>query len=152
LIKQVGYVEGVGHGLVSEAAAEEFQIEWANAILSLPVGTLATQPELLRILLAAGRFLPQGASPIVANGPPELTAAVLRSARSEVLSQRMGSRAVRRLRRLDWKSLVAIYGDEETLRRRVEDLRATATEELGELVELVEQYLSGGSPEEDEDE
>lgn len=79
---------------------------------------------------------------------PEITLAILRNARSEVRSQGMGSRAVRRKPRLAWDALVEVYGSEAILKERIQRLKATNPEGVSDLIELAEKYLSGWRPKE----
>jgi hypothetical protein len=44
--------------------------------------------------------------------------------------------------------LVKSYGDEATLRQRIEALKATAPHDIGDLLEITDKYLSGWSPKE----
>ena len=83
---------------------------------------------------------------LTVHNSPELTLVLLRSARSEVRSQTLGSRAVRRTPHLDWDALIKLFGDEATLRQRIEELKATHPEGVGDLLELADKYLSGWRP------
>jgi hypothetical protein len=49
---------------------------------------------------------------------------------------------------LSWDELVELYGDEATLRQRIESLKATVPHDMGDLLELADKYLSGCRPEE----
>jgi hypothetical protein len=75
-----------------------------------------------------------------------MTLALLKSARSEALSQSIGSSAVRRSARLAWDSLIKLYGDEDTLQERIETLKATQPEGVDELLQLTDKYLGGWRP------
>ena len=71
---------------------------------------------------------------------------LLKSARSEARSQSMGSRAVRLKPRLAWDVLIDLYGDENVLRDRIDQLKASPPSEIGDLFELADKYLSGWRP------
>jgi len=146
LITMVGYREGAGHRLVSEIAAKEFEKEWREEVRSASVETLTKEQELLRILLLVKREADPAEPPLNIADSPSMTLALLRSARSEVRSQLMGSRAVRRSVRLAWDALVELYGSEEVLRERIEKLKATRPEGTDELFSLVDKYLTGWRP------
>ncbi|MGO9956937.1 MAG: P-loop NTPase fold protein [Solirubrobacteraceae bacterium] len=147
LISDVGYLEGAGHRLVAEAVAAEIERAWRAEVRAASADDLARESDLLRVLLRAqldvGCDEPRLAVPDV----PALTLAILRAARSEVLGRTIGNRAVRRESRLNWKVLVTIYGDDETVRARFNALKSSGDEGDPELIALVESYLGGWRPE-----
>jgi hypothetical protein len=63
----------------------------------------------------------------------------------------MGSRAIRRSARLAWDLLVELYGDEATLRTRIEELRAEGVLGNEELLELASRYAAGWRPKDFDD-
>lgn len=152
LINMVGYREGAGHKLVSEAAAKKFEGEWRSEVRSAPIDFLVKERQLLRILLLAKHEADPTEPPLDIPDSPSMTRALLRSARREVLSQSMGSRAVRRSTRLAWDALVELYGGGEILRERIEKLKATQQESADEqLLQLADKYLGGWRPNDFED-
>lgn len=146
LITDVGYREGAGHKLVSESAAESYERAWRDEVRSASADALVEEKDLLRILLLTKRDADTSERPLEIDDAPALTFALLRGARSDVKSQTMGSRAVRRLPRLAWDVLVELCGEEEALKGRIEDLKATQPEDADELLELAEKYLGGWRP------
>jgi len=146
LLNSVGYRENVGHKLVSEAAAREFEKTWRDEVRSASADDLATERDIMSILLLAKRDTPPSEPALEIQDAAHLTLAILRSARHEVLSQPMESRAVRRSPRLAWEALIELYGDEATLKARIESLKATNPEDAHELLELVDRYLTGWRP------
>jgi hypothetical protein len=148
LINTVGYREGVGHKLVSEAAAAALERAWRDEVRSATVDNLAEEQNLLRVLLVVKREADPSEG-LSIDGSPQTTLAVLRSARSEVMSQSMGNRAVRRSPRLAWDALIELYGDEATLKARIESLNAITPEGADDLLELAGRYLSGWRPNDD---
>lgn len=146
LISDVGFREGSGHKLVSETAAATFEKEWRAEVRSANADTLAKEKELLRILHVARREADPKEPPIEVADSTHMTLALLRSARSEVLSQSMGSRAVSRSPRLAWDALVDLFGDERILRERIEKLKASQAEGVGDLLQLADKYLGGWRP------
>jgi hypothetical protein len=58
----------------------------------------------------------------------------------------MGSRAVRWSPRLAWHALIELYGNEDTLRERIQRLNATQPEGVDELLDLANKYLGGWRP------
>jgi len=151
LISIVGHREGAGHKLVSEAAAKRFEKDWREEVRAATVEALINEKQLLRILLLAKREASPGEPPLDIDDSPSMTLALLRSARSEVRSQSVGSRAVRRSPRLAWDALIELYGNEEALRGRIEKLKATRPEGEDELLQLADKYLGGWRPSEFDD-
>lgn len=148
LITDVGYREGAGHKLATEAAAAEFEETWREEVRTAPAERLAKEPELTRMLLLAKRATAPSEEPLTIPPSPEVTRALLRSARSDVRSQSMGSRAVRTSPRLAWDVLTELYGSEDILRERVQSLKTSAVEIDKTLIELADKYASGWRPEE----
>lgn len=146
LITDVGYREGAGHKLVSESAAQELEAQWRAEVRAASADDLARESNLLRVLLFAQGDLPEDEPPLKVPADLKVTLVVLRAAKSDARSQTMGSRAVRREARLAWGALIEVYGDEETLRRRIEALKATHPRGEEELFELAGRYLSGWRP------
>ena len=146
LISDVGYREGSGHKLISEASAKSLEVAWRSEVRSAPVDALIQEPELLRILFAV-RTGSDPAEPILEIADqPEMTLALLQSGRSDARSQTMGTRAVRTAPRLAWDVLVELYGDEGVLRSRIDALKARSPEGADELLSLADRYLAGWRP------
>ena len=146
LITIVGYREGQGHRLVSESAARRFEEDWRGEVRATTENALAAEDDLLRTLCVvkgdSGPAEPQFDVP----NSPSVTLALLRSARSEVRSQGQGSLAVRRSSRLQWDLLVDLCGSEDTLRERIEELKATQPRGADDILELADRYLEGWRP------
>ncbi len=146
LITDIGYREGAGHKLVPEDVAKGFEREWRDSVRAASAEALGKETELLRTLLLtkqdAGADEPAFAIP----DSPTVTRALLRAARGEVRSQPMGSRAVRHKPRLAWDALIELFGDENTLRQRIDALKASQLSDMGDLLELSDKYLSGWRP------
>ncbi len=147
LITDVGYREGAGHKLVSENVASELEAAWRAEVRAASLADLIEEQELLRILLFTQRDQRESEPPLEIPADSEMTLALLRSARTEVRSQTMGSRSVSRSPRLAWDSLVNLYGGEDVLQQRVEALKADEPEDERELLELFDKYLGGWRPE-----
>lgn len=146
LITVVGYREGAGHKLVSEQAAAEFERDWRVEVRRASADELSKEPDLLRLLLRAKRDADPTEPSIEIPDTPDVTRAILRSARSDVRSQSVGSRAVRRSARLAWDALVELYGGEGVLRDRIKRLKASQPEGDNELLQLAEKYGGGWRP------
>ncbi|MBF0387999.1 MAG: NTPase KAP [Candidatus Omnitrophica bacterium] len=143
LITTVGYMKGAGHKLVSESAADIFEKEWRAQVLQASEQTLIKERELFKVLLYAKK---EGEPSVVIPDSIGLALAILRSARSETLSQSMGNRAVRRLPRLPWDLLINLFGSEDILCKRIQDLKGVAGSEDQSLIVLAEKYLGGWRP------
>ena len=82
-------------------------------------------------------------SPFNIEDSPKLTLALLRAAYDEIRSQAEGSRAVKRSPRLAWDTLTELYGDEATLKERIESLKEAKLDGADDLLELADEYLGG---------
>ncbi|WP_417448080.1 KAP family P-loop NTPase fold protein [Idiomarina abyssalis] len=151
LITTIGYREGAGHKLVSETAASSFEADLRTEIRNASPEDLARETDLLRTLLLTKRESTPDEPELIVPDSPQVTCALLKSARSELISQSMNSRAVRRKPRLAWDMLIDIYGSEEKLREQLEALKACPPEDVGDLLELADLYLSGRRPNEIDD-
>ena len=146
LIDTVGHRKDVGHKLVSETAATELERAWRMEVRSASADQLAKEGDLLTVLLLTKRMADPSEDPLNISNSPQFTLALLRAAKSETLSQGLESRAVRRSPRLAWDALIQIYGDEATLRARVESIKEIKPEGAGDLLELADRYLAGWRP------
>jgi predicted KAP-like P-loop ATPase len=151
LISIVGYRENAGHKLVSEAAAKTFETEWRAEVRAATPQQLSDEAGLLWTIWRAIKEAESEEPELVVPDTPAVTYALLKSARSETQSQTMGSRAVRRKPQLAWDILVELYGSEDILRARIEQLKATPPDEIGDLFELADKYLAGWRPKDYDD-
>ena len=143
LIIDIGYQEGAGHKLVSESEAKKFEQDWYKEVLSASINVLAAEKDLLKVMLFAKRIVDPVGQQINVDASPCITLTLLKSARSEVRSQTIGSHAVRRFDRLAWQALIKVYGTEDTLRTRIEELKNTKPKDIDDLLELADEYLEG---------
>jgi hypothetical protein len=146
LIVLVGYREDAGHKLVSEPVARQMEQSLRADVRSASVDALAGEDKLLYILLLTKRDAELTEPTLKIADLPQMTLALLKSARTEVLSQAMGSWAVRRSARLAWDALIELYGNENILRKRIENLKDTQPEGVDELLDLAYKYLGGWRP------
>ena len=149
LITEVGYREGAGHKLVSEDSARQLEAAWRDEVRAARPDNLIREQDLLRILLLTKHEADQSEPMLEISGSPQMTLAILRSARGEVRSQSLDSRAVRRSARLAWKVLLELYGDEATLRDQIEKVKGSRSADSDELLELADKYLAGWRPDEE---
>ncbi len=148
LIHLVGYRENVGHKLIKEEAATELEGQWFEEMRSIPIADLNLKREyhLLRMLLRVIRETNSDDSPFVLPDSPQLTLALLNATHGEGLSQGLDTRAVRRSPRLSWDLLIEVFGSEESLKERIETLKASQPENAIELLELADKYMAGWRP------
>ena len=151
LISIVGHRENAGHKLVSEAAAKTLETKWRAEVRVATPQQLADEVGLLWTIWRARKEAESEEPELVVPDTPAVTYALLKSARSETQSQSMGSRAVRRKPQLAWDVLVELYGSENILRTRIEQLKATPPDEIGDLFELADKYLDGWRPKDFDD-
>ncbi len=145
LISDVGYRDGRGHKLISENAAKDLECEWRAEVRQATAQELATEHEILWVLLLTQREAEVNEPVLVVPDSPELTLAILRKARGETKSQSDGSRAIRRSYRLPWNALIELYGSEEALKLRIEGARALVPP-TDDFILLANKYLGGWRP------
>jgi KAP family P-loop domain len=145
LVLDLGHREGAGHKLVSETAARDLEVEWQRQVREASPDQLVRENDLLRVLRVANEFADDETMRVVVPDNPAVTEALLAAARTDVRSQTMGNRAIRREPRLAWEALASLFGSDEALVQRVESLRQNAAADPS-LVQLAEKYASGWRP------
>ena len=151
LIRRAGHREDVGHKLVSEIAARAFETEWRNAIRAASPEALAQETDLLRTFVFTKRSAEPDEPELAIPDTPGVTLALLKSARHVQRAQFMDSRTVRHQPRLSWDTLIELYGSEDILRQRIEALRSSCPDNIGDLLELADKYLAGEQSEDPDD-
>jgi len=148
LIGTVGYVEGLGHELISESKAAALQAELVEEVRNASDAQLAREWDLLRLLIAPRSWQQDPVVTITPEQEVDLHQAVFNSAKSEHRSQSMGSRAVKRTAVLAWEVLVDVYGSEENIKAALARLEAqkSVKGKNQETIKLVEKYLDGWRP------
>ena len=159
LVQRLGQQDIAGHSLVSEATANELKMTLRNEILAASAADLAKERDPLPVLIFAKQHGGPPEEPLQLGDSPRLTFALLRSAREETAT---GSGPVRRSVKLDWECLIDLYGGDEVLKTRIDDLKAgfeslkpwiesrgIPLDEAENLLELANGYLTGRRPEED---
>lgn len=147
LLTLVGHKKDVGHNLIPEAAANQFNRDWRAEVRCAPESALvAENGELLDVLLVAKYDASSGESVRDLSNSPSLTLEILKSARSETTSQSFDSRSIKRSAVLRWEHLLQLYGDESRLRVTVDSLRAAGLPDSGEMLRLVDRHLAGWRP------
>ena len=146
LITDVGYREGAGHKLVSEAAATEFEKAWRSDVRATPSSGLVSEGDLFRVLLVTKLQAAPDELSLEIPDVPEVTLTILRASRSETTSQSMGRRAIRRSPRLAWDTLIELFGGADELKDRINRLKESTPQGEDELLNLVDKYLGGWRP------
>jgi predicted KAP-like P-loop ATPase len=146
VISDVGYRENSGHRLVNEEAARSFETAWREEVQRATVEQLEADPDLLSVFLEAKRNLGEGESAPSIPSSTAITHRLLKNARSDMLSQSMGSYTVHREPRLDWNALVSVFGSESEVLDRIDHLLGSATSIEDEFRALVQKYRDGWRP------
>ena len=147
LLDWVGHRDGVGNKSVSVQTAARLEADWRAQVRVASPAALADERQALRVLAVARRDQGAGEPDLAVPDDVQLTHALLRGALTFTRSQALGSRAVRREPRLHWDTLVALFDGEGTLKRRVDELRASSEAVRPDLLELYDKYASGWRPE-----
>ena len=142
LVDMLDYQDNGSGKLVSESISSEFDKAWRKEMQSASVDDLVNEHGILWIFLYMRQATDPSESPFEIDSSPELTLALLRDAWDESLSQ-VGSGAVQRSPRLAWNELIKIYGDEATLKERIQSLKAARLDGADGLIELADEYLGG---------
>jgi hypothetical protein len=146
LLTLVGYRDGAGHKLISEADAKTFEAAWREEVRRAQTQDLVDEDDLLRVFYWARKDSEPADEVIPLPADPSVTLAVLRAARSETRNQTSGNRVVRRTAVFAWDTLVGVYGDEETLITRIKALKKSDVEIPEDLAALIDKYLGGWRP------
>lgn len=143
LIHSVGYREGAGHKLVSEAFAKRIQTEFVERVKKASPAEPTREWDAWRIYDAVQTHT--GTTPLNPSDDPILIRAVLRSLKSTARSQSMGSRKVKTEDRLAWDLLVQVFGSEVAVKMSVSNVRNALGDD--KVLQLADNYLSGWRPE-----
>lgn len=151
LVRLIGYKEGSGHKLVSEDASKRLENELNAEVRAAGTRKLASEWDLMRLLLAVERSDSTGDPVTLSATSPALNANILKGASYVAQSQTMGDRAVKKETRLAWDVLIEVLGDEDRVRSAVKAARKLEQDDkkLKEVIELTEKYLGGWRPKED---
>lgn len=147
LVRTVGHQENVGSKLLPPDVAGDLERQWRDEVRSATVDDLAAENDAAKVLLVARKQSTDEEGPIHVPDDPRVTLAILRDVRSEAIGQAMGSRAITREPRLAWGALMDLYGDEATVRARVDDLKQAYLPGSDDVIQLAEKYLEGWRPE-----
>ena len=122
LVLLVGYREKSGHRLVSEKAAMQFEGALREEIGLASSNDLANETDPMRLLAFAANGVDEADNRLAGEDNARLTFRMLWTAQGTTSSGTLNSRAVRRERHLAWGRLIELYGDEATLKDRIESM------------------------------
>ncbi|WP_084360044.1 KAP family P-loop NTPase fold protein [Janibacter anophelis] len=142
-IHSVGYREGAGHKLVSEAFAARIHAEFVARLQRIPPTEPWREWDAWRIYDAV--HTATGEAPLTSSDDPVLLRAILHSLKSTARSQSMGSRQVRSEDRLAWELLVGLFESEVAVEEVVRNVRKNLGDD--NILQLADKYLSGWRPE-----
>jgi hypothetical protein len=145
-IHLVGYKEGVGHKLISQAAASELEASLLSDIIARPTPVPDKEWDLLRVYLFVKQEQGEGYKPATLMRPAEIRS-LFRAGRSVMQSQSFGTRAVHVEEHLAWDILVGIVGSEDAIRKARKILHKVDGD--SPLIGLVDKYLDGWRPSRD---
>ena len=143
LIQMVGYREHVGQKLISSSYASQIERNWCQAVQKCSVNELIREPKLLLIICSVNEMKVEHEPNISIDTSQEMTLALLRSAQVESLHSK--GNLINREQHLLWDPLISVYGEENTLINRINELRNINSEDE-ELVKLAQKYASGWRP------
>lgn len=146
LITDVGHKKDQGHGLVPEAVAKEFERGWRDEVRAASPERLLLEKDPIRVIIVANQDSEDDEPRVSIPPNVEFTLTLLKSAKTETVSQSLESRAVHRSPRMAWGALVLVYGNEDILKERVNEVKATNPEGVEDLMSLVDRYMSGTPP------
>ena len=147
LITIVGHRESAGHQLVEIQDAERIEGAFRDRVRDATADVLAREPDLLSVMYRAKNDAAASEPELVVSPDPMVTRSLLESSKQEVRTTSSDGR-VWETPRLQWDALIEIYGNEAVFSERIAELRAQQPEDLADLLELAQKYLSGWRPSE----
>ena len=142
-IHSVGYREGVGHKLVSEAFAGQLHTDFVARVQKTPPADPSREWDAWRVYDAVQTTT--GKLPLKPGDDPVLLRSVLHSLKSTARAQFANSREVRTEEHLAWDLLVQLFGSEAAIKKVVANVRKASGDD--DVLQLADKYLSGWRPE-----
>lgn len=146
LLRIAGVTEDSERELLSEEAKAALGHRFSEDVAATPAEALVGERELARVIYRARLYAAPEEPRIEIPADPEVTMTMLASTRTVQQSQTLRSHAVRRTSVFAWDALVDLYGSEQVLIERIEELKASEVEIEDELKELIDRYLGGWRP------
>ncbi len=161
LIRLIGHQPNYGKKFVSETAAAAFEAALLDEIRSSSDDELAEERHPVQSVLRFAKLAADPSSePVQVGDSPRLTFNLLWDSRSAMTIGETGTRSKKQIPKLYWDDLIDLYGDETTLKERIESLqeqfeslgpwiegRGISIEEAKDTLELAGRYLNGWRPE-----
>ena len=145
LITIIGHRKSAGAKLVTVQDAERFEQSFRDRVRDAKADALALEPHLLSVMYRAKKDASACEPELVVSADPKVTRSMLESSKHEVRTE-SGDGPIQRTPHLSWDALIEVYGDATMLGKRISELRAQDPEELTDLRELAQRYLSGWRP------
>ncbi|PPF23654.1 KAP family P-loop NTPase fold protein [Rathayibacter rathayi] len=142
LIHIMGYHEGFGHKLVSEAFAARVYATFLERLQKTPPAESSREWDAWRIYDAV--LTKTGKAPLKPGDDPLLLRAVLYSLKSTARSQLMDSYQVKFEDRLAWDLLVQLFETEAAVAEAIGSVRDALGDD--EALQLADRYLAGWRP------
>lgn len=121
-ITQVRAFEKDTFSLISGDEMNEIETRLNNQILSANADNLIVERHPAKILLFSAQHADPPEVPHIVHDAPKLTYALLRDCRKTSSAGEIGSRAIEMEHAIHWSTMIAIHGNRETLKTRIENL------------------------------
>ena len=147
-IELIGHREGVGHKLVKKELADQLHSDFIEKVSSQRPTKFANEWQLLRVYYVVVDKKGDKYVPFKFSKVTEIRT-LLQDAYDETRSQSMNSRKVKITPVLHWQMLVRVIGSEEAIKNITAKLKKVDGQT--DLIILIEKYLEGWRPGQDED-
>jgi hypothetical protein len=137
-------------GTAPLAPETDLRARWRTEVRTADPDELAAEPDLLRTVRAAQRD-DEGNVEWEVPENQALTLALLRASTGTAKSQSLDSRVVSISRTVSWDALVTVFGSDEAVASRVELVRGALHERDAALLSLLDRYVGGWRPEDEDD-
>jgi hypothetical protein len=128
----------------------QLRSRWRQEVRAASPKDLSLEPEVLRTVWAAQR----DESDVIEWSVPDsrdLTLALLRASERRQSVQQFDSRVRRFSATLRWDHLLAVFGSPDEVATRVDSVRSELSESNFELLKLLDKYIAGWRPNDDDD-
>lgn len=147
-IELIGHREGVGHKLVKKELVDQLYSDFIEKVSSQRPTKFVNEWQLLRVCYVVVDKKGDKYVPFKFSKVTEIRT-LLQDAYAETRSQSMNSRKVKITPALHWEMLVRVIGSEEAMKNITAKLKKVDGQT--DLIILIEKYLDGWRPGQDED-
>jgi predicted KAP-like P-loop ATPase len=141
----IGYQDGAGHKLVSEAYATAAEGTFVEKVLAAAPTDAKREWDALRVYWTVKEKT--GNPPLKTEKDSSLIRAVFESAKSTNRSQSFDSRHVKMTEVLAWSTLIEVFGTEKAIKTAANLVRKE--DKSAEILTVVDKYLGGWRPDSD---